>query len=225
MSFTSPINGGSVNFQSSGLTSQTMGQEEFLKLLVAQLKHQDPLSPLESHEYASQLAEFSSLEKLVSINESVDQGVEADLILTQAINNTLAATLIGQEAKAVGNTIEFNSGETTEIHFQLGEFADDVVVQVRDQAGNIVKSIEANALSSGDHSVEWDGSNDHGEDLPEGDYTFSVVAKDANGVEVNATELIVGLISAVRFENGSAMLVVGGREISFSSVLEIGLNN
>lgn len=150
--------------------------------------------------------------------------MEADLILTQAINNTLAATLIGQEAKALGNTIEFTSGESTEIHFQLGEFSEDVMVEIRDQAGNVIKKIDVNALSSGDHSVEWDGTNEHGEEMPEGDYTFSVTAKDVNGVELNARELVVGLISSVRFESGSAVLVVGGREISFSSVLEIGQN-
>ncbi len=205
--------------------SQSLGQEEFLKLLVTQLRYQDPLSPLESHEYASQLAEYSSLEQLVSINEGIGQGTQADLILTTAINNTLAATLIGQEVKAFGNTIEFNSGESTEVNFQLGSFADEVKVEIYDTAGNLVKTIDANALSSGDHSVTWDGTNEHGEEMPEGDYTFSVSAKDASGGEITATELVVGLISAVRFESGSAMLVVGGREISFSNVLEIGLNN
>lgn len=225
MAFTSPVGGGLSNSYSTGLPSQTLGHEEFLNLLVAQLQHQDPLSPLESHEYASQLAEFSSLEQLVSINDSVDQSVEADLILTQAINNTLAATLIGQEAKALGNNIEFNSGESTEIHFQLNGFADEVEIEVKDQAGNVVKTINANALSSGDHSVEWDGTNEHGEEMPEGDYSFTVKAKDASGIDVGARELVVGLISSVRFENGAAVLVVGGREISFSSVLEIGLNS
>jgi len=211
--------------QSMGTASQAMGQEDFLKLLVAQLKYQDPLSPLESHEYASQLAEYSSLEQLVGINDGIEQGTQADLILTTAINNTLAATLIGQEATAMGNTIEFNSGESTEVNFQLGSFADEVKVEIYDTAGNVVKTIDASAMSSGNHNVEWDGTNEHGEELPEGDYTFSVTATDAAGGEVNAIELMVGLISSVRFEGGSAMLVIGGRDVSFSNVLEIGLHN
>ena len=107
----------------------------------------------------------------------------------------------------------------------MGGFAEEITIEIYDAAGNVVKKIDSNALSSGDHSVEWDGTNQHGEDLPEGNYTFSVSAKDASGAEVNAVELVVGLISSVRFEGGSAMLVVDGREISFSNVLEIGLNN
>ncbi len=225
MSIVNSISSAASATQSPGTASQALGQEDFLKLLVAQLRYQDPMSPLESHEYASQLAEYSSLEQLVGINDGINQGTEADLILTTAINNTLAATLIGQEAKALGNTIEFNSDETTNVHFQLGSFAAEVTVEIYDNAGNVVRKIDANAMSSGDHSVEWDGTNEHGEELPEGNYTFSVSAKDAAEIEINAVELVVGLITAVRFEGGSAMLVVGGRDISFSNVLEIGLNN
>lgn len=90
---------------SSGSLSQAMGgttlaKEEFLTLLLAQLKNQDPLSPMENHEFAAQLAQFSQLEELQNIDSSIEQGLEVDLILTTAINNTLAATVIGKSASA-----------------------------------------------------------------------------------------------------------------------------
>ncbi len=222
---TNSVNGSMASAYSGGATSQLIGHEEFLTLLVTQLKNQDPLAPMESHQFTSQLAQISSLEQLVSIDGNIEDGISADMVLSQAINNTLAATLIGRDVTAIGNSIELKSGESTDIHFSLAGFAEEVEVQVYDQAGNLVRTIEAGALASGKHSVAWDGENDNGEEFPEGNYSFSVKAKDASGGDVATRPLVVGLISSVRFEGGSAVLMVNGREIAFSSVLEIGINS
>lgn len=219
---TNAVNGSSSNYTTAGQSTQTLSQDQFLNLLVTQLKNQDPLEPMESSEYASQLAEFSSLEQLASIDANIEEGINVDLVLTQAINNTLAATLIGKEATAMGNGIEYVSGEDTELNFRLSAFAQDIEVQVMDQAGNVVRVLKTNSLAEGDHAITWDGKNDHGEEVPEGNYSFSVSAKDGDGNSIYATAMIKGLIASVRFENGSAVLIVNGREINFSNVLEIG---
>ena len=73
---------------------------DFLNLLVTELRHQDPLNPMDSQAFASQLAQFSTLEELQNIGVKLDNALESDMILSQSINNTMAATLIGRDRRA-----------------------------------------------------------------------------------------------------------------------------
>ncbi|MBT7619248.1 MAG: hypothetical protein HN590_18375 [Calditrichaeota bacterium] len=205
------------------LGQSDMDKSDFMKLLLAQLSNQDPTSPLENQDFAAQLAQFSSLEQLSSIDGNIKQGIEIDLILTQAINNTLAATVIGKDVTAVGDTVSFNSDDSADIPFRLSRFAENVEVTITDSAGNVVNTLKAKSLGKGDQSLEWDGKNEHGETVPEDSYHFSVKATSASGENIPTMSLIRGPVSAVRYDNGMAVLVIGEHEVSFSSVLEIGM--
>jgi len=213
----------SITSLSSALGASSMGKDEFLKLLIAQLQNQDPLAPMENHEFASQLAQFSSLEELQNIDSSLDQSLEVDLILTQAINNTLATTIIGKTAKAVGDTVEFNGTDPNSLNFRLEGVADNVKITVKDETGRVIKTLEASNLGKGDHVLEWDGTDDVGETVTSGNYTFEVEATNADGQEIYALPLIAGVVTSVRYDNGLAMLVIGDREIPFNSILELGV--
>jgi len=206
-----------------GMGQTELQKADFLKLLIAQVSNQDPMSPLENQDFAAQLAQFSSLEQLSSIDGNLRQGIEMDLILTQAINNTLASTVIGKDIIAVGNTVNLNSDDTAEISFRLSQFADDVEVTVTNSAGNVVRTLTAKSLGKGDQTLEWDGKNEQGETVSDDTYHFSVNATSANGDSVSAMPLTRGTVTAVRYDNGMAVLVIGEEEVSFSSVLEIGL--
>ncbi|MDP8237825.1 MAG: flagellar hook capping FlgD N-terminal domain-containing protein [Candidatus Hatepunaea meridiana] len=213
------------NPASIGSLDTAMEKADFMKLLIAQLCNQDPLAPMENQDFAAQLAQFSSLEQLSSIDNNIKQGVEMDFILTQAINNTLAATVIGQDVKAVGDTVVFSSDGSADIPFRLDRFADDVEVTITDSAGNIVRTLSAKSYSEGYQTMDWDGKNEHGDTVPEDTYHFSVKATSASGNSISVMPIIMGTVSSVRYENGMAILVVGGEEVSFSSVLEIGMLN
>jgi len=200
----------------------SVSQEDFLQLLITQLKNQDPMQPQDSQEFASQLAQFTSLEELQKLNSTSTQGVEANLMLAQTINNTMAATMIGKEVKAIGNTISLVEGEEPPISFQTGAFADDLKVTIQDAAGTTVKTIGMNSVAEGDHTINWDGTNDDGSVLPPGEYTFSVSATNAAGEEIAVDTVMIGMISAIRYTSAGAIFVVNGRDIPFSSVLELG---
>lgn len=216
---------GSGTYQGSQIQKtpgQNMGQEDFMQLLVAQLQNQDPLSPMESQEFTTQLTQFNSLEQLKSIDGKMDDNIDVDVVLTQSINNTMAATMIGKEVTAVGNAVALTDGEATNVNFKLAGFADDVTVKILDSAGNEVKTIEAHSMSAGYRSLEWDGTNNDGETVPDGNYTFSVVAESSDGNKIGANTMIVGLIDSVRYDSGSAILMVNGTQVQFSDVLQIG---
>ncbi len=207
-----------------GITrNDKLGKDEFLELLVAQLRNQDPLSPLDGTEFAAQLAQFSSLEQLVGINDKLDSQMNSDLLLSQAINNTLAATLIGKEVTVAGNEVGLAEDGKPQLTFELGDFAKEVEITITDATGQVVRTLRRESLDAGRHQLEWDGKSDSGEKLPPGTYHFQVVARNGEGATVASREIMVGLISAVRYENGQAILVVNGEEIPMSNVLEIGL--
>ena len=204
----------------TGQTGKTMAKDEFLKLLVTQLSHQDPLKPMESHEFASQLAQFSSLEQLQNMNGTMEDGIMSDYMMTQSINNTLATTLIGKIAMASGNDITF-SGNPTQIQFKLSDSAETVTITIKDSAGNIVKTITETGLNEGINTVEWDGENALGDMATEGNYSYSVSAYDGNDSSVHVSPLITGEIEGITFEEGGIVLMINNQKINLNEVLEI----
>jgi len=226
MNETEAITGGiySSDFANSvGKTS--MAKDDFLKLLITQLSHQDPMAPMESQDFAAQLAQFSSLEQLQSIGSNIEQGIETDLILAQTINNTMAASLIGKQAKAVGDEVTIEADGTADLTFRLNGFAQNVKITITDTNGDTIRVLDANNLSTGEHNLSWDGKNSEGQTVSEGTYHFKVEATDADGNTISATPLIVGNATGIRYENGRAFLLMNGQEVPFSSVVEIGTGN
>ncbi|KAA3617620.1 MAG: hypothetical protein D8M58_01320 [Calditrichaeota bacterium] len=205
----------------SNVFENDLGKEEFLNLLVAQLQNQDPLNPMEGQEFASQLAQFSSVEQLTSIDGNIEDSINTDFVLSQTINNTLATTLIGKQITALGNQVELQPDTPVNLHFELADFTENVSVNVMDAAGNIVRTIEANNLSSGIQSVEWDGLDKDGLELPEGTYTFEVDATDNEGTAIDVQELIRGFAGSLQYEGGQAMFKIGNIRVNFGDVLEI----
>ena len=132
--------------------------------------------------------------------------------------------MIGNKVKAIGNSLNKSAGEDTEIHFRLASAAQKVSINITDANGVVVRTVELSGQTSGDHSFEWDGKDNSGDELSEGVYQFSVSAEDGSGNDIGALTFISGLISGIRYNNGAAMLLLGDVEISMADVFEIGFN-
>ena len=145
-------------------------------------------------------------------------------VLAEALNNTLATTLIGNKIKAIGNSLNKSAGEDTEIHFRLASAAQKVTINITDANGVVVRTLELSGQSSGDHSLEWDGKDNSGNELSDGVYQFSVTAQDGSGNDVGALTFTTGVIDGIRYNNGAAMLILGDIEVNMSDVFEIGFN-
>ena len=209
---TTPISG-----QTSAPDKSALGKDEFLRMLVAQLQHQDPLSPMESTEFTSQLAQFSSLEQLTDVNDNLKY-----LQLYQAsLNNAQAVNFIGKTVKASGDSISVTGGVAGKIQFNLAGNAGEANVYVYDSAGNPVKTIECGALSAGGQSIEWDGTNDDGYGVSDGKYSFDVVATDADGNTVDASKIIEAKVTGVTFDEGTTYLLSGDVRIAMGDVIEV----
>ena len=206
---------------SSAFTAATgtsdLGKDAFLQLLVTQLRYQDPLSPMENEAFLAQLAQFSSLEQMQEMNSNL----EDSMLLTQSLNNSAAAGLIGKNVRASGDEVPLEAGGTAKLGYVLADSAEHVTVTVLDESGRVVRVLEATGLESGSHSVDWDGRDSSGETVAAGTYRFEVDATDTDGNPVASVSWVEGRVDGVTFRGGSAFLLVGDREVPLSSVIDI----
>ena len=214
------VGGGSYAGSQVQSPSQVMGKEDFLTLLVTQLGNQDPLNPMNSQEFAAQLAEFSSLEQLANVNSALEEGLKADLAMAAAMQSGMAAGLIGKSIVAVDDRVRLQD-EGCAIRWEAEEDPASLRIEVRNDMGQLVHTIELETPA--EPEFQWDGRDVEGRELPEGEYTVHLEAADAAGLSLPVRPLHVGLVETVRFRLGEAWLVSGGLEIALSQVSEIRL--
>lgn len=198
-----------------------LGKDDFLKLMLTQMKSQDPLNPMESTEFAAQLAQFSSLEQLLNLNNQMKMSIDANFYLTQSINNTLAATFIGKEAKLSTNKFQFNGQESQTIGYSLASRATNVKIKIYNEDGALVKTIENAPANAGDNKLSWDFTDNNGNKIPYGKYRFEVEAIDANDKTITVSKYVLGKIGGVRFTEFGTKLLINGTEFNLSDILEI----
>jgi len=201
----------------SGTGMEEIGIDKFLTLFIAQIKNQDPLSPLDSAEFTAQLAQFTSVEQLYVMNKSLsdikgtlnDQGEHQDLI-----------GLIGKTVKADDNTISIADGVALSGSYNLNESA-DTTVSVYDSNGLKVRTLYSGWRDKGEYDVNWNGRDESGEMVQDGTYTFDVTARDENGNLVGANNYISGEVTGVTYKYGYPYLMMGDRLISSDNIIEV----
>lgn len=195
----------------------TLSKDQFLKLLIEQLKHQDPLSPMQNTEFTSQMAQFSQLEQLYNVNTNLGTMAQASL----SANNAQAVSLIGKEVKAAGNSLEVKGGKVSEMAFSLPENAATATVSISDAKGNVVATIDTGAKDMGDNTVTWDGHDAAGQPVASGTYTFSVSAHNLAGDSITADTYMRGTVKSVSIQNGVSYLNLGNTKIQLGDVMEV----
>ena len=197
---------------------KTLGQEDFMRLLVTQLQYQDPLKPMEHTEFVTQLSQFSSLDHLSGINSGLKT-----LTDTQTdMNNKQAVSFIGKDVKASGSKLFMDDKKgSTGIGYQLNDDATEVVIRIFNKDGKTVRSIEAGSQSTGFHTAVWDGKDYSGNIMSSGEYTFAVNAKDLKGKEIDVLSNVTGVADGVLFEGNVPYLTINGMKIPVSDIEEV----
>lgn len=198
-----------------------LGQDQFLQLLVAQMTNQDPTNPLEGSEFASQLAQFNSVEQLIDVNSGLQNLQNSQEIMSASLTNSMAAALTGKQVRAITDQVHLDADGTSDINFKLKSAAEEVEIIVRNESGNEVRRESFKGLASGDNNWTWDGKNNSGDRLGEGNYSVEVVAK--NGDEtVDSLLFMEGIANKVRFSANGVLLSVNNVEIPIGDVEEVG---
>ena len=191
--------------------------ETFMKLLVAELKQQDPMDPMQARDMVAQLAQLSSVQKL----STIDQKLGALQDGTMAGAGMQSANLIGKKVTASTNRVTLNSTSTPAGSYKLQSAAEAVKVNVVDGTGQVVRTIETGAQGAGAQSFQWDGRDSTGKRVPNGAYNFSVTATDSKGTPVPVSTEVKGLVTEITYESGAPEVVVGGAHVSLADVTSI----
>jgi flagellar basal-body rod modification protein FlgD len=192
---------------------ETLGKDDFLKIFMAQLQHQDPLNPMEGTEFTAQLAQFSSLEQLYNVNQNLGSLKEVQ----EGAGKFESLNFIGKEITAEGDKLSLAEGMKAKAFFNIGEQADCIAL-IYDSGGNLVRKMSLGALDSGQQEVEWDGLDDAGLRKAPGIYGFEIVAVGKDGEAVPADTMISGRVDRVSLEGSSPVVYVGAIPVSLSQI-------
>jgi len=203
--------------ETSSYTSpkKELGKEDFLTLLVEQLKHQDPLNPMESAEFTATLAQFSSLEQLFGMNENL-AGIK-EVLSNQDKENFLE--LIGKTVKVEDNTIAVEDGNAASGSYMLEEDAADVVISIYDSNGIEIRTLSPGRQAAGECDVVWDGKDSSGEMAEDGIYSFEITATNEAGNYVTVNTYISGEVTGVTYKDGIPYLMIGDLLISTNNTI------
>lgn len=198
-----------------------LGKEEFLRLLVTQLQNQDPLSPMDGQEFAAQLAQFTSVEQLLNIQQTLVDNGELNGLLAQGINSGVASGLIGRDVEAETQHLYWDGGGTSSAHLDLESAASTVRIALRDSEGNLIRELELGALEAGAHEIEWDGRDQNGAAVPKGSYHMDVIAEDSAGDAVQSTTFVSGRVDRVTFGQNGIKLWIDELALAMSDVRSV----
>jgi len=194
----------------------SLGQDQFLRLLTTQLQYQDPLKPLDSTDFIAQLAQFSQLEQSITSNASLGSLVD----LFSNMNNYATAGLIGKDVQVEGSAITFSGTESVPLTYSLQGDATNVTLEVFDASGGR-RSIALGPQGAGLQTVLWDGRDDNGTLLPAGNYNYLVSAQNNEGTSLAVTTYTQGPVNSISFDNGIALLDINGGQFPVSGLLKI----
>ncbi len=193
-----------------------LNQADFLNIFVTQLKYQDPLQPLDNSQMASQMAQFSMVQSLNTMSESM-KNMESS---QTAVNNLQAGALVGKKVEVKGNALTLSQGTASEGSYQLDK-PGKVTVKIMDEQGSLVRVIESGVKDTQKQKFTWDGKNQQGAALPDGQYNFQVSAVDAQGATIEVKTTMVGQVNGVTLDQGKAYLQIGSKKVLLSEIIAI----
>ncbi|MGF1548212.1 MAG: flagellar hook assembly protein FlgD [Thiotrichales bacterium] len=202
----------------SNKNRKNLGQEDFLELMMTQLKNQDPFKPMENGEFLGQMAQFSSVNGITELKNSF-----ADLSEALMGNQTLQATnLIGKSVLTTGNEVALKSGGTVTAAVTLPASSGATSVGIYDMQGRLVRKLELGPHAAGTQAFSWDGRTSNGTVAPAGTYQFAAEVKELNGGTVQAETLIGSKIISVDLTGGKLRVNTDdGRALGLTAVRQI----
>jgi len=183
---------------------KTLDRNDFMTLFITQMQHQDPLEPMDSTDMASQLAQFSNMEATMKMSDNLEKLLGYQV----SQNNLQLLTLIGKEVQGAGNTMGVVAGAVSTTQYTLADAANSCRIEIYDSAGRMADTVELGYVASGIQDFTWDATTPSGTVVPDGQYTYKVVAVNALGQKVDVDYRSTGKVTGVNFDGGKAQVTV-----------------
>ncbi|MFP4592710.1 flagellar hook assembly protein FlgD [Ralstonia sp.] len=215
MTVSSTTSATSTSSTTSSLTAQTGAdlQNTFMKLLVTQLQNQDPLNPMDNSQMTAQLAQINTVSGIQNLNTTMTN-------LASQSAASQGAALIGRTVQAPSSSLTLASG-TASFGVSAPSGADDAVVTITNSAGVAVRTVDLGSLSSGSTNFTWNGKDDKGNTLADGQYMMAVSATKS-GKTTTASTLASTTVTGVNISNGTTQLqLASGGTAALSSITTI----
>lgn len=195
-----------------------LGQEDFMALMIAQLRNQDPMAPMENGEFLAQIAQFSQVSGLQELQKSFDE-LSTSLVSNQALQ---AASLVGRDVLAPTGLGVLAEGGSIRGDVELPSASGRVAVKIYDDAGQVVRTLELGSQASGSAMFQWDGLRDDGSYAPPGTYLVSATA-EFNGRNEAVEANVVNRVNGVTLGNNGGLLLdlAGVGPLDFTEVKQI----
>ena len=191
-------------------------EDRFLKLLVTQMKNQDPLNPLDNAQVTSQMAQLSTVTGIDKLNNTV-QALSSSMLASQSLQ---AVSMIGHPVLVTGDGVELGNGQGFAA-VELAQPADQLTLSINDASGRSVRTLQLGAQDSGIVQMTWDGLTDSGTTAPDGRYTISAVSELGGQKSATAT-LEYGLVNSVaQSQNGVTVNVGKLGDVSLNAIKQI----
>lgn len=198
-----------------------LSKDDFLKLFMTQMRYQDPLNPKDYEAFASQLAQFSSIEQLSNIGKGVEN-LRSDMVAEQRIQ---ALGMIGKRVKASANKVDVIGGQEVSLKYIADKNTRPSRVSIFDKNGKLVREIDLFKKEQDDTFIIWNGKDQSGVDVPSGTYSFKVIGIDSSGNSKELSAELSGEVIGVELDGKTPSLVVktdkGNSKVSLASVTRV----
>lgn len=194
-----------------------LGKQDFLNLMMTQMANQDPLDPMDSQAMMQQMAALGSVEQLQNLNTKVDK-------LTTLQNDIMRSnvfSLLGKDVEMMSKSLNLENGTPASAAYSIDSEADQVFVHITNDKGEQLRTIKEGAQNAGTHLFSWDGKDEDGDLLPDGEYTYTVKAKTHDGEDIRVKQSKRGKIFNVHFEGGRPMVEVNGETLPLDNIKQL----
>jgi flagellar basal-body rod modification protein FlgD len=217
VSGSTPLPPGSTSSGTNALASQQIAGnfQTFLQLLTTQLQNQNPLDPLDTNQFTQQLVEFAGVEQQLNANDQLKTLVS----LQQTAQSTQALQFVGKTAVVNGNTNSLtNSSATWDLNVPSNS---NVAISIANSAGQTVFTGTYSANAGNNQPFTWNGKGNDGTQWPDGQYTMTATAADADGNSVGVTTQVQGVVSSVDLTQSPPLLTIAGQTYTVNQIQRI----
>jgi len=186
--------------------SDALGQADFLKLMTEQLKHQDPLKPMDNKEFLGQMAQFSTVQGINNMQDAM-KGLSETLLGDQVLRG---ATLVGHEVLIPSETIALGDGGGQVTGSVAASAPGMVNFEIKDETGKLVKTISVPAEAAGEVEFTWDGTDADGKRMPDGKYSISATQTNASGDKTILSTYVNAIVDSVSIGSDGLYLNLNG---------------